>query len=153
MNVYILYIYISLNAYTCMYILHTSINIYVHVHTWTYVYINSWTCTYMSVPCSDTYILFCHILSRVVGFQTVCQAARTPEWCISCLVLNLTAYSWLRLLGVANFKLGFTGKTCTVVPSTFKLAIMVRLEKADILACGTPNQHHPASAMIRAIIS
>ncbi len=23
----------------------------------------------MSVPCSDTYIPFCHILSRVVGFQ------------------------------------------------------------------------------------
>ncbi len=39
------------------------------VHTWKYVYINAWTCTYMSLPCSDTYILFCSILSRWVGFQ------------------------------------------------------------------------------------
>ncbi len=63
MNVHILCIlWISLNAYTCIYILHTFMYIYVHVHTWTYVYIKSWTCTYMSVPRSDTYILqFCHI--------------------------------------------------------------------------------------------
>ncbi len=72
----------------CIYVyVHTTyiLIIYVHVHTWAYVYINSWTCTYMSVPCSDTYIPFCHILSRVVGFQmNVCRnAARQAPACLA----------------------------------------------------------------------
>jgi hypothetical protein len=39
---------------------------YIHVHVVMYLYVHDIN---MSVPCSDTYVLFCPILSRWVGFQ------------------------------------------------------------------------------------
>ncbi len=37
---------------------------YIHVHTRLWFHENVWTCTYMSVQCSDTYVPFFPILSR-----------------------------------------------------------------------------------------
>jgi hypothetical protein len=51
---------------------------HVHVYICTYMFMNSWTCTYMSVPCSDTYVPFCNILSRVVGIQMDDLTPPTP---------------------------------------------------------------------------
>ncbi len=56
----------------CMYILHTIYTfmfMYIHVHTRSWFYETVWTCTYMSVPCSDTYVPFYLFLSRWSGFQ------------------------------------------------------------------------------------
>ena len=39
---------------------------YIHVHVVMYLYVHSIN---MYVPCSDTYVPFCPILSRWVGFQ------------------------------------------------------------------------------------
>ncbi len=39
---------------------------YIHVHVVMYLYVHGIN---MSVPCSDTYVPFCPILSRWVGFQ------------------------------------------------------------------------------------
>ena len=39
---------------------------YIHVHVVTYLYVHGIN---MYVPCSYTYVLFCPILSRWVGFQ------------------------------------------------------------------------------------
>ncbi len=62
----------NIESWTCMYMLHTiyiylcsSTYMYIHVHD----FITVWTCTCMSVPCSDTYVPFCLILSRWSGFQ------------------------------------------------------------------------------------
>ncbi len=64
----------------------TFINMYVHT---TYIYIYSCTCTYtfmlylyvhginMSVLCSDTYVPFCPILFRWVGFQMILVTIRS----------------------------------------------------------------------------
>ncbi len=41
---------------------------YMHVHVSMYLYVHGIN---MPVPCSDTYVLFCPILSRWVGFQMV----------------------------------------------------------------------------------
>ncbi len=39
---------------------------YIHVHVVTYLYVHGIN---MYVPCSDSYVPFCPILSRWVGFQ------------------------------------------------------------------------------------
>ena len=39
---------------------------YIHVHVVMYLYVHG---IKISVPCSDTYVPFCPILSRWVGFQ------------------------------------------------------------------------------------
>ena len=41
---------------------------YIHVHVVMYLYVHGIN---MSVPCSDTYVPFCPILSRWVGFQMI----------------------------------------------------------------------------------
>ncbi len=46
---------------------------YIHVHVVTYFYVHGIN---MYVPCSDTYVPFCPILSRWVGFQMVSLAPR-----------------------------------------------------------------------------
>ncbi len=59
---------------------HAHTNIWIHgrlcicyIHMWsctcTHTFMNLWTCTYMPVPCSDTYVQFNNILSRWEGFQ------------------------------------------------------------------------------------
>jgi hypothetical protein len=42
---------------------------YIHVHAVPYLYVHGIN---MSVSCSDTYVPFCPILSRWVGFQMTC---------------------------------------------------------------------------------
>ena len=79
MTVYVSFTYKYRNSCTCMYMLHTLICIHERVCTCAYMYINSWTCTYMSVPCSDTYVPFFNILSRVVGFQMQNWRLPAPE--------------------------------------------------------------------------
>ncbi len=41
---------------------------YIHVHVVMYLYVHGIN---MTVPCSDTYVPFCPILSRCVGFQMI----------------------------------------------------------------------------------
>ncbi len=41
---------------------------YIHVHVGMYLYVHGIN---MSVPCSDTYVPFCPILSMWVGFQMI----------------------------------------------------------------------------------
>ena len=48
---------------------------YIHVHVVMYLYVHGIN---MSVPCSDTYVPFCPILSRWVGFQMV-MSKMLPE--------------------------------------------------------------------------
>ncbi len=58
---------------------------YIHVHVVMYLYVHG---IYMSVPCSDTYVLFCPILSRWVGFQMGSLLA----WLVA---YNHTSEPWL----------------------------------------------------------
>ena len=82
MHMYVYATYINIYSWTCMYIVHTNAfhhvhvhNMYIHVHEFMNLYIRG---TYMYVTCSDTYVLFCHILSRWVGFQMQSCAGPGP---------------------------------------------------------------------------
>jgi hypothetical protein len=59
MHVYLLCTYKCVGTCTCIY----------YVHTCSWIHELVWTCTDMYVHGSDTYVPFCHILSRWVGFQ------------------------------------------------------------------------------------
>ena len=68
MSLYNVHAQLYIHKHVCTYYIHLYIFMYMYmpVHVVMYLYVHGID---MSVPCSDTYVPFCPILSRWVGFQ------------------------------------------------------------------------------------